>query len=171
MNDGATKAHFLSGLWGGVEGVVVAIQAVEQSSLVCGLLLQDNIGLLILGRREVDSRRALGTVPVTLGNVERAAYDSAVDIAAGCLDEIRLCFDNATGAALVVDTKDLCADLKVLALGGCGETLEELHLALAIDDAAGVEFGDTGDLDGLLSGVEVDYFILLALESCVMLSA
>jgi hypothetical protein len=37
---------------------------------------------------------------------------------------------------------------------------------LAIDNTAIVEFGDTGDLDSLGGGVEINDLLCLALESC-----
>lgn len=36
--------------------------------------------------------------------------------------------------------------------------------ALAVDDSGGIERGNFGDGDGLLGGVEVDYFLGVALE-------
>jgi hypothetical protein len=40
---------------------------------------------------------------------------------------------------------------------------------LAVEDAAGIEFGDAGDGDGALGGIEVDYFLGCMLEGCGVL--
>jgi hypothetical protein len=87
-----------------------------------------------------------------------------VDLARGDVDEVGLGVDDGAGLALVIDAEDLCAGLELAAFRGGGEGLEELDLALAVDDAAGVKGGDAGDLDGLLGGVEVDDLLGVALE-------
>jgi hypothetical protein len=51
------------------------------------------------------------------------------------------------------------AELELAAGRRDGQGLEELDLALAVDDAAGVEVGDAGDLGLFLGGVEVDDFL------------
>ncbi|KAH0499166.1 hypothetical protein TgHK011_006377 [Trichoderma gracile] len=67
--------------------------------------------------------------------------------------------DDGARAALVVDAEDLLAELELAAGRGDGQGLEELDLALAVDDAARVEVGDAGDLGLFLGGVEVDDFL------------
>jgi hypothetical protein len=132
-------------------------------------VLEQSIRLLPLGRREVLGGGTLGPAPVALGDVECAADDARVDVAVGCVDEVGLGLDDGAGAALVVDAEDLGAGLELAAGGGGGEGLVEFDLPLAVDDAAGVELGDAGDLGGLLVGVEVDYLLRVLLERCVNL--
>lgn len=76
VDDGSAEAHLLAGLRGGVQRIVVAVQPkfqtvsmlhgsrkecsvipVQVGSLHVGLNNVDSIGLLTLGRREVDGRR------------------------------------------------------------------------------------------------------------------
>lgn len=80
-----------------------------------------------------------------------------------------LVLDNGTSLALVINANDLIAELELAAGGGSREGFEEGDFALAIEDAAGVEFGDAGDWGGILGGVEVDYFLSRELECCGML--
>ena len=164
MHDGTAETHLLSGLRSGVQGVVVAIEAVEESGLVGGLIDEDGVRLLALGRGVIGGRGALGAVPAALADEEGAGGDAGVDVAVADIDEVGLDIDDTARLALVVDAQDLGADFELLALGGGGEGLEEFNLALAVEDSRGVELGDVGDLDGLLGGVEVDHIGLGALE-------
>lgn len=147
-----------------MQRVVVAVEAVQQRGLGGGLVRDGGVGGLALGRGEALGRGALGAAPVALGDVEGRRGDARVDVARGDVDEVRLRVDDGAGPALVVDADDLGAGLELAAGAGGGEGLEELDLALAVDDAAGVEGGNAGDLDGLLGGVEVDDFLGVALE-------
>ncbi len=166
VHDGAAKAHLLAGLGRGVERVVVAVEAVEERRLGRRLVVQHGVGLLVLGRRVADRGRALGAVPVALADEEGARVDARVDIVVVRVDQLRLDVEHGAGLALVVDADDLGPGLKVAAGRGCGQRLQELHLALAVDDASIVELGDAGDLGGLAAGVKVNDFLRVALESC-----
>lgn len=167
VKNNASEAHLLTGLGGGVEGVIVAIEAVEESGTQVRLVLNNGIRLPVLRRREVLRGRALGTAPAALADVESAADDAVIDLARLGVDEVGLYVDDGSGLALVVDAEDLGADLEAAALGGGGEGLEEGHAALAVDGAGGIEFGDAGDGGGFLGGVEVDDFLGGALEGCI----
>lgn len=166
VDDHTTEAHLGTRLRVGMEGIVVAIESVQQRGFVGGLVLKHQVGLLALGRGEVDGGRALGTAPVALANVEGRGGNASVGLVLLGVDEVGLGLDDGPGLALVVDTEDLGADLKFPAGGGGREGLEELEEALAVDDAGGVEDGDAGDGDGLLGGVKVDYFGVRLLEHC-----
>lgn len=166
MQDAATKAHLLAWLGGRVKRVVVAVQAVQERRLLGGLVFQHGVGLLALGRGVVLGRGTLGAAPVALADEEGASRDARVDLAGSDLDEVRLGLDDRARATLVVDAEDLGTDLELVASRGSGQRLEELDLALAVDDAGSVEVGDAGDLDGLLGLVEVNHFLGRALESC-----
>lgn len=165
MHDGTGKAHLQTGLGGGVERVVVAVKAVQQSRLLGDLVLQDHIRLLVLGRREVLGRRALRSSPVALSDVEAAAGDARVDIAIASVNQRRLGLNDGTGTALVVDAENLGSNLELLA-SGCGrDSLDKLDLALAIDTATWVKLGHSGNSDGLLGGIKVYDFLAGTLES------
>ena len=164
MHDGTTKAHLLSGLGSGVQRVVVAIETVEESGLVGGLVDEDGVRLLTLGRRVVGGRWALGSVPAALADEEGAGGDTGVDVAVADIDEISLDIDDTAGLSLVVHTQNLGADFELLAVRAGGERLEEFNLALAVENSPGIELGDVGDLNGLLGGVKVDHIDLGALE-------
>jgi hypothetical protein len=160
------KTHLLPGLGRSVERVIVAIQPVQQRSLAVGLVLEHDVGLLALGRGEVDRRGALGTAPVALGDEEGAAHGAGVDISGRGVDEVGLGLDDGARAAFVVDSQDLCADLELATCGCRRKGLEELDQALAVDDAGRVEFWDARDGGGFFGGIEVDYFLGCAFEGC-----
>lgn len=164
VDDGATKAHLLTRLRVGVQGVVVAIKSVQKGSLLRRLVLESGIGVLALGRREVLSGRALGTTPVALGHEKGAANGTSVDLAGADLDQVGLRLDDGAGAALVVDANHLVPDLELLALGGGGQRLEELDQSLTIHHSRGVEIRDSGDLDSLLGGIEINDLLGVGLE-------
>jgi hypothetical protein len=149
-----------------VKRVIVSIQPVQQRRLAVCLVLKHGVGLFALGRGVVDGGRALGTAPVALRDEEGAADGARVDFARGSVDEVGLRLDDGARTALVIDAEDLGADLELTAGAGGRKGLEELDAAFAVDDAFGVEFGDTGYLGGLLGGVEVDYFLGGPLEGC-----
>ena len=166
VRDGALEAHLLARLRRRVKRVVVAVEAVQQRGLGARVVLQHGIGRLALGRREVLRRRALGAVPVALRDEKAARSDAGVDVAAAGVYEVRLGIEDGAGAAFVVDAEHLGARLERLTGRGRGQLLEKLDLALAVDDAAPIEIGYAGNLDGLLGAVEVDDLLGLALERC-----
>lgn len=168
MDDDAAEAHLLARLGVDVEGVVVAIEAVEDGRLLGRLVLELDVGGLALGRGEVLGRGALGASPVALADVEAAADGACVDLTGASVHQVILRLDNRSGSALVVDAKHLAPNLELLALGCGGEGLQELDQSLAIDDSSCVEFRYAGNLDSLLRGVEIDNFFLVVLESCDM---
>lgn len=149
-----------------MQGVVVAVEAVEEGGAGARLVLEGDVRILALGRGEVLRGGALGPAPVALADVKGAADDAGVGVAGGGVDEVGLDLDDGAGAALVVDAEDGGADLEAAVLGGGGEGLEEGDLALAVDGAVGVELGNAGDGRRLLSGDEVDYLLGGALEGC-----
>jgi hypothetical protein len=75
-----------------------------------------------------------------------------------------LCFNYTAGFSFVVDANDFGAELEGSACGGGREWFEEGHYPLAVEDAAGVEFGDTWDGGCALGGIEVNYFLGCMLE-------
>ena len=157
VNDDAAEAHLLAGLRVDVEGVVVAVEAVQDGGLGSGLVLENDIGLLVLGRGEVLGGGALGTAPVALVDVEGGGVDARVNLVGGGIYDVGLGLDNGAGAALVINTGNLGPRLELLALRGGGKLLEELDPALTVNDTGRVEDRDARDVDGLLGGVEVDY--------------
>lgn len=165
MHDGTAEAHLLTGLRRGMKRVVVAVEAVQERRLSRSLVLEDHVGLGVLWRREVDCRGALGAAPVALADEEGAGVNTGVDIVAVGVNELRLDVKNGAGLALVVDADNFGTDLKVAALGSGGERLDELNLALAVDDSSVVKLGDVGDSGGLVGGVKVNYLLCIALES------
>lgn len=164
VHDGTAKAHLGTWLRRGMQRVIIAVQAIQESRLLGRLVLQHKVRLLVLGWREVHRLGALGSAPSALRDIEGAGADARVDLAIAHINQIGLGVDHTTRLALVVDTNDLCSELELLALRGCGEGLEELDFALAVDDAGWIEFGNVGDLDGFLGGVEVDYILGSTLE-------
>lgn len=168
VDDDAAEAHLLPRLGVDVEGVVVAIEAVEDGRLLGRLVLELDVGGLALGRGEVLGRGTFGASPVALADIEAAADGAGVDLAGTGVYQISLRLHDCAGSALVVDAEHLGPDLELLAFGGGGEGLQELDQSLAIDDSSRVELWYTGDLDGLLRGVEIDDFSLVVLEGCEM---
>ena len=122
--------------------------------------------LSTLGRFKRLCRRTLRTTPTSLADEEALTGRSAVDFAGLLVDDDCFRLDDCSGLALVVYAEHLGPQLEGLACGCGREWLQELELALAIDDTACVEFWDAGDGVGCLCGVEVDYFLGCAFECC-----
>ena len=127
-----------------------------------------NIRLFTLWRREVLTSRSLGPAPIALPHEERAANSAAVHLARLLIHDIGLCFEHTASLAFVVHADYFLAQLELAARGGGREGLVEGHEALAVDDAARIEFGDARDSSCGLGGVEVDYFLAGAFECCGM---
>lgn len=170
VHDGTAKAHLGTWLRRGMQRVVIAVQAIQESRLLGRLVLQHKVRLLVLGWREVHRLGALGSAPSALRDIEGAGADARVDLAIAHINQVGLGVNHTAGLALVVNSNDLCSELELLARRGCGEGLEELDFALAVDDAGWIEFGNVGDLDGFLGGVEVDYILGSALEDFAIVS-
>jgi hypothetical protein len=118
--------------------------------------------------RIVYCRRTLGPSPSALADEEARADGAGVDFSRVLVDDGLLGLDDGAGLALVVDAQDFGAEFEGAALRGGGEGFEELEQALAVDDAAGVEFGDAGDRVRGLRRVEIDYFLRCLFE-CYLL--
>lgn len=147
-----------------MQRVVIAVETVQQSRLGVSLVFQCGIWRLPFGRREVLRRRPLGSAPVALSNEESRADNTSVDLASLGINEVNLRLNDGTRTALVIDTEDLGARFEAAAFGRRGKGLVEFDLALSVNDTAGVEVGDAGDLDGFLVGIKVDYFLGVLLE-------
>lgn len=106
----------------------------------------------------------LRTSPSSLANVEATAYNPAVCLACLRIYKSLLCLDDCAGLSFVVDTKHLAPDLELATLAGGRDRLEELELALAIEDMLGIEFRYAIDGLGVRAGVKVDYFLVGVLE-------
>ncbi|CAN8098661.1 unnamed protein product [Discula destructiva] len=168
MNNIAPEPHLLPRLRRRVQGVVVAVQSVQQRRLARRLVLECHVRCLRFRRREVLRGGALGSTPVALPYEEGAANGARVDIAGACVDQILLDLQDGARPALVVDAEDLGADLESAALRGSGQGLQELDQALAVDNAGVVKVRHTGDFDGLLGSVEVNHLLGGALECCTV---
>ena len=108
--------------------------------------------------------RTLWTTPITLADEEATADDAGVHLAGLCVDKVSLGLEDCARAALVVDADDLLAGFKFAAVRCSWEGLQEFDLALAIDNARVVEFGDIRNLNGFAGLVVVDYFLRVLLE-------
>lgn len=170
VHDGAAKAHLGTWLRRRMQRVIIAVQAIQKSRLLGRLVLQHKVRLLVLGWGEVDRLWALGSAPSALRDIERAGADARVDLAIAHINQVGLGVNHTAGLALVIDSNYFCSELELLTLRGRGKGLEELDLALAVDDAGWIEFGNAGDLDGFLGGVEVDYILGSALEDFAIVS-
>lgn len=164
VDDLTAEAHLLARLRGRVERIVVSIQPIQQGRLPGGLVLERYIWCLALWRGEVLGGGTLGPSPVALADEEGAPDGAGIDFARAGVDQVLLGLEDGAGAALVIDAKDLCADLELAALRGDGQGLQELDQALAVDDAGVVKVRNAGDLDGLLGSVEIDDFLGGVLE-------
>ena len=129
----------------------------------------NSIRLLSRRRREILRRRPLGASPVTLSHKERTPHNTSIRFPRLFINDVLLVLNNGTSLALVVDTHDFVAELEFAAGGGGREGLQGGHASLAVEDAAGIEFGDAGDGDGTLGGVEINYFLGCMLEGCGVL--
>lgn len=170
MDDDTAEAHLLTGLRVNVEGVVIAVETVEDRRHVGRLVLELDVGGLALRGRVVLGRGALGAAPVALADVEAAGEGAGVDLASAGVYEVILGLDDGAGPTLVVDAEHLAPELELLAFGGGRERLQELDDTLAVDDSSCVEFGHTGNLDGFLGGIEINDLLLVVLKRCEALT-
>jgi hypothetical protein len=115
-------------------------------------------------RREILSSRSLRTTPISLPNKERTSYSSSIALSRSFINNILLCFNYTTGFSFIVDADDFGAELEGSACGGGREWFQEGHNSLAVEDAAGVEFGDARDGGCAMGGVEINYFLGCVLE-------
>jgi hypothetical protein len=143
---------------------------VNQSRLSIRLMANRRIGLLALRWGIVHSRWALWSTPVALPNKECTSNHLHVTLTSRLVHNILLCFYNSSCLSLVVYTENFGAQLEGLAGGRGGERLEKGDAALAVKDAAGVEFWDVGDGNCGLGGVEINYFLGCVLECCTFLA-
>lgn len=90
------------------------------------------------------TRQTLRPTPTTLPNIERATIDNRIHLARLRIDN-RLLGLNNRGLALVVHADDLVAQLEFPTRTAGRQLLEHGDLALAVDDAPGVEFGHARD--------------------------
>ena len=149
--------------------VVVPIQAIQERRFGVRLRLVNGVGFLALGWREIDGAGTFGPAPVALANEEGGSKGFGVHVSA-LFSEDRLRLDDGAGFAFVVDAYDCGLYLEDLALAGRRERLEELNGALPIDDAPGVELGNTRDGSRGGSGVEVYDFLVRVFECLMRLS-
>lgn len=106
----------------------------------------------------------LRSSPTALSDVEAASDRPRVRLTTLCVHQALLGLDHGTWLALVVYTKNLASDLKLPALGAYGQGLEKLDLALAIENALGVELWYALDGSAIAARVEVDNFLVGVLE-------
>ena len=108
----------------------------------------------------------LWTTPIALADKEAAADDAGIHLTGLSVDKLGLGLEDCARAALVVNTDDLLAGFKFAAVRRSWEGLQEFDLALTIDNARVVEFGDIRNLNGIAGLVVVDYFLGVLLEGC-----
>jgi hypothetical protein len=106
----------------------------------------------------------LGSTPVTLSHHETAADGLGVHLASLSIHDGLFRLNHRPRLALVVNTNDLVAQLKLLASTSRRKRLQDSELALAVDRATGVEFGNTRDRVRLLTSIEIRHFLVGELE-------
>lgn len=109
-----------------MEGVVVAVEAVEECCLFGCLKGDGGIGGFVLGGWEILCSRSFWTAPSALAYEECGADGASVADACDGVDDVLLGFYDGAGLAFVVDAEDLGAQLEGTAGGGGGEGFEEL---------------------------------------------
>lgn len=107
----------------------------------------------------------LRPAPVTLTNQKAARQDLRVDLASRLINDRLLGLNNGAGLALVVDSNHLVAQLKLLPSTGWREGLEDCKLTLAVNAVAVVQLWNTGDVDSLLTRIEISHLLVGELES------
>lgn len=106
------------------------------------------------------------TTPIPLSNIKPTANGFGIHLASLLVHNLLLRLNDGARLALVVHAHDLGAQLELAALAGDGQGLEKGHFALAVDDAAVVEFGDVGDGVCVFVAEEVDDFLVGEFEGC-----
>jgi hypothetical protein len=122
-----------------------------------------DVWFFALGRRVIHARWAFRSPKVSLPNIEPAPDGFTIHRPLPIHNKgLRL--DNRAALPLIVHANDLALHGEFLAFAGGGERLVERDVALAVDDAGRVEFGDAGDGRGALALVEGGYFLVGELE-------
>ena len=106
----------------------------------------------------------LGTTPATLANQEAAALYLGIHLAGLRINDRLLGLNDGTGLALVIDSDDFVAQLKLPSGTRRGQWLQDCNLALAIHAMAVIQIGNARDLDGLLARVEISHLLVGELE-------
>lgn len=122
-----------------------------------------DVGFFALGRGVVDTGRTFRSPKVPLPNIKPAPDGFTINGPLPVHNQ-RLRLDNRAALPLIVHANDLALHGEFLAFAGGGERLVERDVALAVDDAGRVEFGDAGDGRGALALVEGGYFLVGELE-------
>lgn len=106
----------------------------------------------------------LGTAPATLSNQETAGQNLRVDFSRLLVNDRLLSLYDSAGLALVIDTNDLVAQLKLATSASRRERLQDSQLALAVDTMAVVKLGNTRDMGSLLAGIKISDLLVSELE-------
>lgn len=110
-----------------------------------------------------DKRHTLRSTPTTLTNIKPTANSPTIRLPSLRINKPVLRLDNGR-LALVVYTQHLAPDLELASFAAHGKRLEELYLALAVENVLGVELGDAFDGLGIAARVEVNDFLVCVLE-------
>ena len=106
------------------------------------------------------------TTPIPLPDIEPAAHSLSIHLSSLLVNDLLLRLDDGARLALVVHAHNLGAELELAAFARDGQGLEKGDFALAVDDAAAVEFGDVGDDVCVFVAEEVDDFLVGEFEGC-----
>lgn len=106
-----------------------------------------------------------------MANKEPTSHNLGVNLASIRIHNRLFRLDDRPGLSLVINTKDLVAQLIPCARTGGRKRLQDGDFALAIKDTAGIERGNTRNWVGLLGGVEVGDLRIGKLESWYIVSA
>jgi hypothetical protein len=126
--------------------------------------LHQSVSILIELAFQEAPKLTLRSAPSSLSDVEAASDRPRVRLTALCVHEALLGLYDRSWLALVVHTQDLAPDFEFAAFGAYGQWLEELDLALAIEDAFGIELGNAIDGSAVTARVEVDDLLVGVLE-------
>jgi hypothetical protein len=99
-----------------------------------------------------------------LPDEERTPHSPRIRLPGLRIHKHLLRLDHTPRLPLIIDAQNLTPDLEIPAMAADGQRLQKLNLALAVDDAAVVEFRDARDGLRARAAVEVDDFLVGVLE-------
>lgn len=106
----------------------------------------------------------LGSTPTALSDQETAGQHCVIYFTTFNVHNRLLGLNHSAGLALIIDTNHLIAELKLATFAGGREWLQHRELALTIDTVTVVQVRHTGNVNSLLTCIEIGHLLISEFE-------